>query len=163
MLRRKEWCGEGSCNRAATELQQSYNRAATELQHRGMVRRKECCVRGEGQVSDKLQADEARHLHRCITALCNRERVENHSTSGHCVIGFLLLILASAHRQLAHSVKNILRSPTSKEGDAGGGRNGHHARQSFADLPAGVCRRRWWCRQDLLVLTCILMQNKSWH
>ena len=104
-----------------------------------MVRRKECCARGDGQVPDKLTADEARHLHRSI-ALCNREGVDNPSTSAHCVSAFLLLIAASAHRQLVDSLKNILRSPTSKEAETGGGRNGHHARQFCGDLQAGVCR-----------------------
>ena len=137
-----------------------------------MLRRKECCARGDGQLPDKLTGDEPRHLHPCIAALCNRERVDNHSTSAHCVIGFLLLlqhrhtgswctrsiictsaavaallqlccsscscVAASAHRQLVESLNNISRSPASKEADTGGGRNGHDARQSFADLQAAV-------------------------
>jgi hypothetical protein len=42
-------------------------------------------------VSDKLSGDELRS----IAALCNKDGVENKSTSGQIVIGFLLLISAS--------------------------------------------------------------------
>ena len=45
-----------------------------------------------------------------------------------------LLISASAHRQFVDTLRNILRSPASKEADTGGGRNGLHTRQSFACL-----------------------------
>ncbi len=47
-------------------------------------------------------------------------------------------VAASAHRQLVGTLNDISRSPASKEADTGGGRNGHDARQSFADLQAGV-------------------------
>ena len=36
------------------------------------------------------------------------------------------------------TLRNILRSPASKEADTGRGRNGRHTRQSFACLQAGV-------------------------
>jgi hypothetical protein len=50
-----------------------------------------------------------------------------HQLLGQSVIGVLLLISASAHRQLVHSLNKIFRSPASKEADAGGGSNGHHS------------------------------------
>ena len=49
-----------------------------------------------------------------------------------------ICVAASAHRQLVDTLNNISRSPASKEAGTGGGRNGHDARQSFADLQAGV-------------------------
>jgi hypothetical protein len=36
------------------------------------------------------------------------------------------------------TLNNVMRSPASKDVDTGGGRNGHHVRQSFPDLQAGV-------------------------
>ena len=48
-------------------------------------------------------------------------------TCGQSVIGFLLLISASAHRQFVDTRRNILRSPASKEADTGGGTNGYNA------------------------------------
>ena len=55
-------------------------------------------------------------------------------TCGQSVIGFLLLISASAHRQFVDTLRNILRSLASKEADTGGGTNGYHALKPLSYL-----------------------------
>ncbi len=79
--------------------------------------------------------------HRHTGKWCTRSRI---GTSA-AVAGLLQLfcsccscVAASAHRQLVDTLNTISRSPASKEADTGGGRNGHDARQSFADLQAAV-------------------------
>ena len=57
-----------------------------------------------------------------------------HQLVGQSVIGFLLLISASAHRQFVDTLRNILRSPASKEADTGGGTNGYHALKPLSYL-----------------------------
>jgi len=84
-------------------------------------------------VSDKLRGDEVRS----IAAPCNKVGVENTSTCGQSVIGFLLLISASALRAVGgHAEEHF--EVSRKPGNGYGRRKGHHARQSFADLQAGV-------------------------
>ncbi len=82
----------------------------------GQTARFEIVLERRRQVSVKLRGDEG-HEARSITVLCNKEGVENPSTCGQCVIGFLLLISASAHQQFVVMLKNILKSPSSKEAD----------------------------------------------
>ncbi len=51
-------------------------------------------------------------------------------------IGFVLPMSSSP--AVCRYVKKKLRTPAASNRMAGGGRNGHHARQSFADLQVGV-------------------------
>jgi hypothetical protein len=66
------------------------------------------CGRGGGQVSGRLRGHELPSF-----AARNKEGVQNASTCGQSVSGFLLLISASAHRQFVDTLRIFLRSPAS--------------------------------------------------
>ncbi len=103
----------------------------------GQAARFEIVLERRRQVSDKLRGDEG-HEARSIAALYNKEGVENPSTCRQCVIGFLLLISASAHQQFVVMLREHFEVSLKQGSGYTGGRNGCHARQSFPDLQAGV-------------------------
>ena len=88
-----------------------------------------------------------------IVALCNKEGVQNPSLCGQSVIGFLLLISASVHRQFVDTLRNILRSPVNKEADTGGGTNGYHTLKTLNYLVRHPQALKWIWEEEQMGIT----------